>query len=158
MKAIYTEAAQRELEAFKAHQQELLEGLVAERKLVLGDEVLEITASDIKSASERIRIYRPPLRRTQSTELVMRAYIVLGVVMMLGSFFYPQLLELYSSNKTQALIFFMGATMAAVGWVFNYWVQTRRKRMLDEAEAYASFLKRKEFEFLKSSSRPEGEA
>lgn len=158
MKAIYTDAAQLELEAFQARQQEMLEGLIAERKLVLGDDVLEITASDIKGASERIQVYRPTLRRNQSTELVMRAYVVIGIVMMVGSFFYSQLMEIYASNKIQALIFFVGATMVAAGGLFNYLVQSRRKRMDEEMQAYMAAMNRHEIEVIKSSASPKSEA
>lgn len=157
MKAIYTDAAKLELQAFQARQQEMLESLIAERKLVLGDDVLEITASDIKGASERIQVYRPTFRRNQSTELVTRAYVVIGIAMMVGSFFYPQLMEIYASNKTQALIFFMGATMAAIGWLFNYWIQSRRKRMYEEAQAYMAAMSRREIEVIKSSAKSRSE-
>lgn len=141
MKAIYTEAAQQELTAFQARQKGLLEELVAERKSVLGDDVLEITASDIKEASQRIRAYRPTIRPFQSTELVTRAYIVIGVVMMIGSFFYPQIQTIFVENRTQALVFVMGAIMAAVGWLFNYWVTSRRGRFVEEAEKYLAIEK-----------------
>jgi hypothetical protein len=47
MKTIYTAPAQHELAAFQARQQDMLERLVAERKSVLGDKVLEITASAV---------------------------------------------------------------------------------------------------------------
>ena len=158
MKAIYTDAAKLELEAFQARQQEMMEGLVAERKLVLGDEILEITASDIKAASERIQVYRPTLLRTQSTELVTRAYIVIGIAMMVGSFFYPQLAEIYASNKTQALIFFMGAAMASVGWLFSYWIQARRRRMREEAEAYMAAISRQKLDTTKPGFTRKSEA
>jgi hypothetical protein len=157
MKAIYTEAARHELEAFQGRQQRMLEGLVAERKLVLGDEVLEITASDIKAASERIQVLGPTLRRAQSTELVTRAYIVIGVSMMVGAIFYPQLMEIYASNRTQALIFFTGATMAAAGWLFSYWVQTRRRRMDEEIEAFMKTVARRDREVLNAVAKHEGE-
>jgi predicted phage tail protein len=150
MKAIYTDAATRELESFQSRQKDMLESVIAERKLVLGDEVLEITASDIKSASELIQIYRPSFRRTQSTELVTRAYIVTGILMMVGSFFYSKILEIYSSNRTQAMIFLMGAAMAAIGWLFSFWMQTRRRRMIEEAQAYLAVMGRKSLDIKES--------
>lgn len=143
MKAIYTDAAQRELELFKANQQFMLEELVAERKLVFGEDVLEITASDIKEAAHRIRPLRPTIRRTQTTELVTKAYIVIGVVMMIGAFFYPQIQAILVENRIQALIFLMGATMAALGWILSYWLSVRKKRLL-EAERFLEGLELKE--------------
>lgn len=154
MKAIYTDAAKQALESFRDRQQRLLEDLVSERKLVLGDEILEITASDIKAASERIQIYRPIQRRSQLTEIVTRAYIVIGISMMAGAFFYPQLIEIYYANKSQALLFLMGAFMAAVGWVYSFYVQSRLKRM--EAEAYRAM--RLDADAIKLSDKYESES
>lgn len=128
MKAIYTEAAQQELVDFQARQQDLLERVVAERKFVLGDDVLEITASDIKAASEKIQAHCPTSARGRFSDLVMRAYIGIGVVMMGGAFLYPQLSEIFASNKTQGLVFVVGASMTVVGALVSYWTQSRQKR------------------------------
>lgn len=138
MRAIYTEAAKRELDAFHERQKILLEELVAERKAVLGDDVLEITASDIKDASQRIRTYRPTIRRYASTELVTRAYIVVGIVMMIGSFLYKDVIAFFETNRTQGMVFLMGASMTTIGWVFRYWLATRRRRYVEDAERYLS--------------------
>lgn len=141
MKAIYTEAAKQELENFKVRQQQLLEELVAERKLVFGDDVLEITASDIKDASQRIRPYRLNTHRSMYTELVTRVYIVIGLCMMAGAFLYPEIQTIFIENKTQALLFLTGATMATVGWFFKFWVEVRQKRFVEEAEKYLAIEK-----------------
>lgn len=157
MKAIYTDAAQRELAAFQSRQQEMLENIVAERKLVLGDDLLEITASDIKAVSERIRIYQPTLRTSQSTEFVTRAYIIIGFAMMIGAFFYPQLVELYASNRIQALTFFMGAIMAAIGGGFNYWIQARRRREQEYVKANIVLMRGQMQEVTKSAADDQSE-
>lgn len=117
MKIVYTDAAQRELVEFQQRQKVLLEELVSDRKHVYGDDVLEVTASDIKEAAHRIQPIRPTERRYQSSELLTRAYIIIGIVMMVGAFFYPQIQEILENNKTQALVFFMGASITAMGWL-----------------------------------------
>jgi VIT1/CCC1 family predicted Fe2+/Mn2+ transporter len=137
MKAIYTDVAKSELEEFLVRQQEMLETVVAERKLVLGDDVLEITASDIKAASSLIQINRPVFRRYRSTELVTRLYIAMGVAMMVGGIFYPRLEEIYDTNRTQALVFITGAAMATIGWFTSYWVNARRWRSVEDLDSYA---------------------
>lgn len=151
MKALYTEAAARELESFKANQQLILEKIVAERKLVFGDEVLEITASDVKKASQRIRPIQPIIRHMRTTDIVTRAYIVIGIGLMVGAFFYPQIQVIFVENRIQAMIFFMGAAMAAIGWLFNYWVRFRREN-LDETENYF-LLKKMQNEALRDRQR-----
>lgn len=132
MKVIYTDAAQRELIEFQQRQKTLLEELISDRKLVYGDDVLEVTASDIKEAAHRIQPIRPTVRRYQSSELLTRAYVVMGVAMMIGAFFYPQIQEILQKNKTQALIFFMGASFTAMGWLFGYWLKLRQRRFAEQ--------------------------
>ncbi len=151
MKVIYTDAAQRELVEFQQRQKAILEELVSDRKLVYGDDVLEVTASDIKEAAHRIQPIRPTVRRYQSSELLMRAYIIMGIAMMIGSFFYPQIKEILEKNKTQALIFFMGASITAAGWLFGYWLNLRRRRFAEQIDKFYSI----ELSRLNSKERPD---
>lgn len=132
MKVIYTDAAQQELAEFQKRQKKLLEDLISDQKLVLGDDALEITASDIKEAAHYIQAVRPTARRYQSSELLTRAYVVIGVVMMVGAFFYPEIQDLFDKSKTQALIFLMGAGMTAIGWLFGYWLKLRQRRFAEQ--------------------------
>lgn len=129
MKAIYTESAAKELNDFKEEQVKLLESLIAEKKLVPGDDVLEITVADIREMSRSIRPIKATMRRLQVTELVTRAYIIIGIILMVGSFFYKEIEYIIKNNETQAFIFFVGASMSVVGWLFKYWVALQRNRM-----------------------------
>ena len=58
MKVIYTESAKQALEAFKERQAKELEENICSRKYVFGDNTVEITASDIKEASEFSRLLK----------------------------------------------------------------------------------------------------
>lgn len=136
MKVIYTDAAQLELIEFQRRQKSLLEELVSERKVVYGDDVLEVTASDIKEAAHRIQPIRSTMRRYQSSELVTRAYVVMGVTMMVGAFFYPQIQEILEKNKTQAFIFFTGASITAMGWLFGSWLKLRQRRFAEQIDKF----------------------
>lgn len=140
MKATYTSAAKLELEAFQKRQRDLLEKIVIERKRVYGDEELEITASDIKSASENFHVNKPRVKRNFLNEIVMRAYIVIGIAMMLSAIFHAQLIELYYSNKPQAVLFFTGAGMALTGWIFNQWISARRAQEAEIIKEHLDFI------------------
>lgn len=142
MKAIYTDTGKREFEAFQSRQQKMLERIVAEQKSVLGDDVLEITASDIKAAAGRIRVYHPGFGRVQTTLLAIRAYIIIGIAMMGGALAYPQLLELYSAKTPQAWLFFVGAAMTFAGWLFSYWIEARQQQMVKNSENHFSTTQR----------------
>jgi hypothetical protein len=134
MKILYTDAALRELVEFQQRQKALLEELVSDRKHVFGDDILEITASDIKDAAHRIQPIRPTARRYQSSELLTRAYVAMGVAMMVGAFFYRQIQEIIETNRTQALIFFTGASITAIGWLFGYWLKLRQRRYSEQVD------------------------
>jgi len=155
MKVVYTDAAQQELIDFHERQRLLLERLVSDRKLVFGDDVLEITASDIKEAEHRIQPVQRSVRAYRSSALIVRVYLVTGISMMIGAFFYPQLQEIFETNRTQALVFFTGAAITFMGGIVGYWIKQRQVNLatslerLDYFAAHLSAAKLEEVEDLK---------
>lgn len=143
MKVVYTEAAEQEMLNFHQQQKELLEKLVAEKKVVFGDDVLEITASDIKEASKNIRALRPTNIRYSNVQLLTKVYVSLGVLMMVGAIYYPKIAELFQENRTQGMLFLMGALMTLIGLLANY-VYVLRKRRYLEAERMLESIARKD--------------
>lgn len=143
MKVIYTEAAEQEMMNFHQQQKEMLEKLVAEKKVVFGDDVLEITASDIKEASRNIRALRPTSIRYSNVQLLTKVYVALGVLMMIGAIYYPRITELFQENRTQGMLFLMGALMTLIGLLANYFYVLRKRRYL-EAERMLESIARKE--------------
>ena len=143
MKVIYTEAAEQEMINFHQQQKEMLEKLVAEKKVVFGDDVLEITASDIKEASQNIRALRPTNIRYSNVQIITKVYVALGVLMMVGAIYYPRIIEIFEENKTQGMLFLMGALMALIGLLANYFYVLRKRRYL-EAERMLESNARKE--------------
>lgn len=131
MKVIYTEAAEQEILNFQQQQKAMLESIVSERKVVFGDEVLEITASDIKEASRKIQIFRPTNIRYSNVQVITKVYVVLGTLMMISAIFYPKISELFYENRTQAMIFLMGGVMTVIGVLANYFYALRRRRYLE---------------------------
>lgn len=132
MKVIYTEAAEKELLEFGRRQQILLEEIVSEKKSVFGDDILEITASDIKEAAHQIRPLNRRFLRYRTTEVITRAYGILGLFVMVGAAFYPQIEYIVENNRGQALGFLMGGAMFAVGLVMGQWAKFRRRRFESE--------------------------
>lgn len=131
MKVIYTEAAEQEMLIFQQQQKEILESLVAERKIIFGDDVLEITASDIKEASRKVRMFRPTNIRHSSVQILTKIYVVLGALMMISAILYPRISDLFYENRMQAMIFLLGAIIAVIGLLANYFYVLRRKRYLE---------------------------
>jgi len=158
MKILYTNSAQRELVDFQQRQKMLLEELISDRKHVFGDDVLEITASDIKEAAHRIQPIRPAVRSYQSSELLTKAYVVMGIAMMVGAFFYREILYIFETNRTQALIFSTGAFITAIGSLFGYWVKLRRRRYAEQLSKL-EFLESAQFQTTqeRASEKPSNE-
>lgn len=129
MKVIYTASAQKELLEFQNRQKLMLEELISDRKLVYGDDVLEITASDIKEVSHQIQAIRPTVNRYKSTELITKAYVIMGLCMMVGAFYYPKIKEIAETNPNQAILFLVGGGITAVGLLFRYWMQFRQNAL-----------------------------
>lgn len=138
MKATYTEAALQALEEFRLSQQRSIEELIADRKAVLGDEELEITASDIKEAAQMIRIDRYEPRRYSFSHLVSRIYVVSGLLLMLGAFAYGPIRSLIEQNQIQAMLFFAGAGVSAVGALSGYYFSTKRREAESRRARYSS--------------------
>src|SRR5688572_15048718 len=131
MKVIYTEAAQQELLEFQEKQKRLLEELIAEKKYVYGDEALEVTASDIKESSERIRAYRPVARRLQAVRRLARLYVVIGASAMIGAVNYPLLKAFFTENREVAMVFVAGAMTVLAGLMSYFFYRTKLQRYED---------------------------
>ncbi len=109
----------------------MLENLVAEKKFVFGDDVLEITASDIKEASRKIRVFRPTSIRYRNIQVITKVYVIACVLMMLGAIYYTRIIEFFQENRTQAMLFIIGAVMTLIGILLNSVFMLRRRRYLE---------------------------
>jgi len=117
MKTIYTEQAKAELIKFREEQERKLEEVIAEKKVVYGDDILEITVSDIKYAKDKFRINFSPSNKSKRLYLVSLMYSIMGGLIMLLSLIYPYILEMMRENKEQAMLLFMGFFMTMIGFL-----------------------------------------
>jgi hypothetical protein len=109
MKIIYTDSAKEELKKFHKRQQEKLENIIQQEKYVFGDDVIEITASDIYQAERFfIIIEERSSYRLASTLLLFKIYLIIGLAMTFLGLFYKQLLLLFKSSPPQFIIVIMG--------------------------------------------------
>lgn len=115
MKVIYTDQAKTELNKFHEEQERKLEKIIAEKKVVYGDDALEITVSDIRYAKDKFRISFPLSNRRKRLYLIYKIYSIMGIFIMLLSFLYPYILEMMRENKEQTILLFMGFSMTIIG-------------------------------------------
>lgn len=115
MKVIYTDQAKTELNKFHEEQERKLEKIIAEKKVVYGDDALEITVSDIRYAKDKFKISFPLSNRRKRLYLIYKIYSIMGIFIMLLSFLYPYILEMMRENKEQTILLFMGFSMTIIG-------------------------------------------
>ncbi len=136
MKVIYTSAADFEMQLFQDQQKKNIEKLIIDKKSVYGDDVIEITASDIKEIikyfdrDEMLQISETPRNRVFLAVIVSRLYVVFGVITMVVAYFYPTIYELYIYNQIQAMVFIMGAVLALIGVLAGYWLKFRSLKLI----------------------------
>ena len=115
MEVIYTDQAKTELNKFHEEQERKLEKIIAEKKVVYGDDALEITVSDIRYAKDKFKISFPLSNRRKRLYLIYKIYSIMGIFIMLLSFLYPYILEMMRENKEQTILLFMGFSMTIIG-------------------------------------------
>lgn len=115
MKVIYTESGKQALEAYKAKKVAELEVRIKERKYVLGDDLIEVTASDIKESSEghyAENSYR--FKRFSLQKMILQIYMVFGFIAMIVGLFYGQIVALVQDRPEQLLLVVGGAAFSVI--------------------------------------------
>jgi hypothetical protein len=116
MKIIYTESGQQALDVFKQRQVQELEERIASRKYVFGDDVIEITAADIKQASEVRNTLPHAFARRSASQRILAAYTILGLLMAVTGLFYEQFLGLFYRNPVQLVLVIGGVGLSIVSY------------------------------------------
>ena len=128
MKVIYTDAAKVELDSYLTKQRDLLERFISERKYVMGDESIEITASDIRELADRVRLMPFSRSRYEMMRLASRMYMVMGLLLAVGAFLYPQVQLMFAENRYQGMLLVAGLALFGVGFLGSYVYQARLRR------------------------------
>ncbi|WP_045226939.1 hypothetical protein [Methyloterricola oryzae] len=115
MKIIYTESGKNAIESYKERKAKELEESIKQRKYVLGDDLIEITGSDVKEAQDEIGHYKIyARRRTSSYKLALQLYSVVGVLMTLGGIFYQDVVYLFTQRPQQVAFIVSGIGISIV--------------------------------------------
>lgn len=134
MKITYTASAEEQLRAFAEQQRRYLEKLIVDRKAVPGDDVVEVTASDIKEAGALIRPFKRNGLFTSFGRSLSAVYFICGITMAAVGLYYDKLKLLLQESPQQASIFVAGLALALVGSVSYVYFRSkdRRYRELNE--------------------------
>jgi len=104
MQLIYTESAIKEIEEYKKSKIHELEKIIISEKYVFGDDVIEITGSDIKKASSAHFKVSRSNPKWAATRTLLVVYAFMGFTLMLAGIFYDELLRLIERPIQFALV------------------------------------------------------
>lgn len=136
MKIVYTESALSELEKFQDQQKAELESFLKEKKFVFGDDILEVTASDVREASRHFRVTRYSSSPIPITSMLLRAYMVLGVVMAVAGIFYNDIIAMLEGNPMQLALVLSGLAVTVISFVGSYYFRMREARRYELEKRY----------------------
>jgi hypothetical protein len=129
MKFIYTDSGKQALEAYKAQQVEQLQERIASRKYVFGDEEVEVTAADVKEASDPRSSSPRSLVDHNSILLVTMLYTILGAVTALVGLFYQHLKSLFRDSPMQFALVTAGTIIAMASGFMNSYLRERNREL-----------------------------
>lgn len=139
MKIIYTESALEELEQFQKQRKDELESFLKEKKYVFGDDVVEITASDIREADRYFRVVDTSASKFPMTSILLKAYMFIGFAMVLVGLFYSDIKQLIDSNPMQLALVLGGVLLSLASFFGNYFIKLREDRRMEMEKRYREY-------------------
>ena len=121
----YTEPAQEAIERAQKKYKEELESIIRDQKYVPGDDFVEITASDVERATNQVRFVSKG--KSESHELILEVYMVLGVFTVALGLFYEQIRFMVQNSPARFMLVVAGATMIAVSALSRWYFKRRQK-------------------------------
>jgi len=122
----YTPEAKERIESFNRSMIKQIERLIKERKYVPGDEIIEITGSDILFATKYIKIIKP--KQKELRYFVIYLYFITGIVTLFVGLFYQQLMELFFNSRTQAMLIIIGLAMTLLSFLLLRFTELKERR------------------------------
>jgi hypothetical protein len=117
-KIIYTDTGKNAIDKYLEEQKKQLERKISEKKYVLGDEIIEITASDIKLYSEQEFNQKRKIEIKKRLLFFSLLYALIGIIMVFFGFLYPIILEMLEYSPTQFIIITTGIILTFIGGCF----------------------------------------
>lgn len=142
MKFNYTEAGARELNIFLRNQQRELEKLLLDKKQLLGDDVLEVTASDVRESGALIRPRPPAYRSVDKLRLLGATYSLVGLIGLFVGIFFKEIKSLFVGDPFQLMLVLSGALFLALGLFAGIIAKLRKQQLVGkrDAENYLAYV------------------
>lgn len=138
MKITYSHSGAVELDRFLQKRKEELEQLLRREKYVLGDEELEITASDILKAEHKFKTLDRPRTASQLNRLkfLVRIYLLAGIAMLIAGFFYQDIRTILSGDPIQKMLVVAGFSFSLFSVFASYYIKERTNRRREMEKLY----------------------
>jgi uncharacterized membrane protein len=139
MKIIYTESAMEELERFQKQRKDELELFLKNKKYIFGDDIVEITASDIREADNFFKVVEFSKTKLPLTNMLLKVYLIGGFAMVILGLFYPTIMQMLDRNPTQLALVIGGLTLSLVSFFGIYYLRFREERYIELEKRYKNF-------------------
>lgn len=136
----YTETANKKLDELQLRYKEELENILISKKLIPGDDFVEVTASDIDEVSKYFKYIRPV--RNTSKYLLLIIYFAIGLISTVIGLFYDDFRYIMENSPTQAMIILVGLTFMLVSFVsfFFFRLRDNQRESIDKHKRDIEFI------------------
>jgi len=136
---VYTPAAKERLDKLREKVDREIDNALREQGYIPGEQVLEVTASDVEDVARSMRIIfsTDQERRREQQLLLLSAYTIFGFITLLIGVFYRDIQALYTSDPLRALIVTSGGAIAAFSGMMLTYLRYRERR---RAEFYRRYV------------------
>jgi uncharacterized protein (UPF0248 family) len=140
---VYTDAAKERLEKLRGEILEQIEVALRENKSIPGDRIIEVTESDIEQLARSMEVvfYQNYKRKLESRQLILNVYFVMGILTIVGAFFYPEFRSLVS-NPIRAALLATGLLMLVVTYMMRQYLKGRDQMKAEFFEKADRFIKK----------------
>lgn len=121
---IYTVSAKVCLEKLKENYSKEIERLIVEKKNIPGEEIIEITASDINEASENILVVKR-YRKKELYRLIIYFYFMLGIIAALIGIFFDDFRKVFYGSPIRSLYVVVGFLMIFISFAMLQFIKRK---------------------------------
>lgn len=137
---IYTDTARERLQYLHNKIDNQIEDYFRSTKYNLGDDFVEITASDIEDVGRMLKIIRP-YKSTYMKSFLVYFFIVIGALLTIFGIFYDSIIDLFKEGNTVRLLLILYGFGLVLSGIFYRFIIKQRKT---EERIHLESLRRKD--------------
>jgi hypothetical protein len=115
-KITYTESAKECIEKLKENYIKEIESLIIERKNLPGEDVIEITASDVNEASRSLLLIKR-FKQRETYSLIIYLYFIFGIILTVIGIFSDSIKNILAKNPTRGTFLVIGIFTVSLSFI-----------------------------------------